>query len=465
MSTTGPPSTDVGVRRPRRWRDHRPAIIRIAGLARIRKLEKHLIGIQSLVQEIKKSETRAREASAADSLADDMRALSGRIRREHQQESARGSLPLPGSESEIAACIDSLDQRISETIKRLKGAIQEEKKLQQLEQEMRREEERKRVEAEKRRQEEELRKRKADLEAKFLIENAAAAATAAAVRTSNGSSGELQDRMRKEAACQAQQETLDHELAIRIARENGSSDQVSPVLLPKMLSTGVQTSTTTAAVATKGLNSKYEFLTKWKYSELRDTINTSCDIDLLEACKAEFHRRLKVYHEWKAKNAKNINNNINNNNGGGLMSAFDPLDDGHENRDRAPACIMQNSIGSASLMAAPGAGAGMNGSSKVAESRFFRIPFVRPSLISGQKGWWFAHFEGQWIARQMELHPEKPAILLLAGTCELLLLPLLPSPSPSSASFFLLSSSSLISLSCVAFCVSAARDTLRNRVQ
>jgi myosin-6 len=48
---------------------------------------------------------------------------------------------------------------------------------------------------------------------------------------------------------------------------------------------------------------KYD-LSKWKYSELRDAINTSCDIELLEACRHEFHRRLKVYHAWKAKNRK-----------------------------------------------------------------------------------------------------------------------------------------------------------------
>merc|ERR1719348_1335924 len=45
-------------------------------------------------------------------------------------------------------------------------------------------------------------------------------------------------------------------------------------------------------------------LAKWKYAELRDTINTSCDIELLEACREEFHRRLKVYHAWKARNKK-----------------------------------------------------------------------------------------------------------------------------------------------------------------
>ena len=89
-------------------------------------------------------------------------------------------------------------------------------------------------------------------------------------------------------------------------------------------------------------------LTKWKFAELRDTINTSCgkyniteelrlciinehirytkltqlslththlslslfpfppflDIDLLEACRDEFHRRLRVYHAWKARNKR-----------------------------------------------------------------------------------------------------------------------------------------------------------------
>ena len=31
----------------------------------------------------------------------------------------------------------------------------------------------------------------------------------------------------------------------------------------------------------------------------------SPDVELLNACKEEFHRRLKVYHEWKTKNLKN----------------------------------------------------------------------------------------------------------------------------------------------------------------
>lgn len=55
--------------------------------------------------------------------------------------------------------------------------------------------------------------------------------------------------------------------------------------------------------------------------------------------------------------------------------------------------------------------------------RYFRIPFVRPttsgqqdnSNASCKRGWWYAHFDGQYVARQMELHPDKAPILLVAG--------------------------------------------------
>ncbi len=55
--------------------------------------------------------------------------------------------------------------------------------------------------------------------------------------------------------------------------------------------------------------------------------------------------------------------------------------------------------------------------------RYFRIPFVRPTAnsmhgaadLNAKRGMWYAHFDGQYVARQMELHPEKPPILLVAG--------------------------------------------------
>lgn len=54
------------------------------------------------------------------------------------------------------------------------------------------------------------------------------------------------------------------------------------------------------------------------------------------------------------------------------------------------------------------------------QQRYFRIPFIRPGdqykdPHGKKKGWWYAHFDGPWIARQMELHPDKQPILLVAG--------------------------------------------------
>ena len=48
------------------------------------------------------------------------------------------------------------------------------------------------------------------------------------------------------------------------------------------------------------------------------------------------------------------------------------------------------------------------------EQRYFRVPFVKSSNL-GEKGWWYSHFDGQWIARQMEIHPNKQPLLLRAG--------------------------------------------------
>lgn len=54
------------------------------------------------------------------------------------------------------------------------------------------------------------------------------------------------------------------------------------------------------------------------------------------------------------------------------------------------------------------------------QQRYFRIPFIRPAdqykdPHNKKKGWWYAHFDGPWIARQMELHPDKQPIVLVAG--------------------------------------------------
>lgn len=180
-----------------------------------------------------------------------------------------------------------------------------------------------------------------------------------------------------------EQERRDHELAVRLAQESNGQVEDSPPPIRRSEQIRNQAALT---------NKKYD-LSKWKYSELRDAINTSCDIELLEACRHEFHRRLKVYHAWKARNRRRTTMDEN---------------------ERAPKSIME--------AAAKTPRSQMKQSIVESSQRYFRIPFIRPTVTGqqdshapGKRGWWYAHFDGQYVARQMELHPDKAPILLVAG--------------------------------------------------
>jgi myosin-6 len=103
-----------------------------------------------------------------------------------------------------------------------------------------------------------------------------------------------------------ERERRDYDLARRLASETGGEAD-----LPYLQRT-----------RRPALNQKYD-LSKHTYAQLRDIINTSCgkyfklqkqknstyliDLELLDACREEFHRRLKVYHAWKLKNRKGKN--------------------------------------------------------------------------------------------------------------------------------------------------------------
>jgi len=188
------------------------------------------------------------------------------------------------------------------------------------------------------------------------------------------------DRANARLAEQREQERRDHEIAVRLAEETGGGvEELTPSL---------KRSSSVAAQREANANKKYD-LSKWKYAELRDTINTSCDIELLEACREEFHRRLKVYHAWKARNRKK-------------ESTFD---DGM----RAPTSVTEQAGKFPVTLTGPG-----NRKSVIStDQRYFRLPFSKPNTEA--RGWWYAHFDGDWIARQMEIHPGKDSILLLAG--------------------------------------------------
>lgn len=89
---------------------------------------------------------------------------------------------------------------------------------------------------------------------------------------------------------------------MRLAQDLGNAE-VDPI--KPMSSSSPPKSPLSSSSFTTSSGRKYD-LSKWKYAELRDAINTSCDIELLEACREEFHRRLKVYHAWKSKNKKQL---------------------------------------------------------------------------------------------------------------------------------------------------------------
>ena len=81
------------------------------------------------------------------------------------------------------------------------------------------------------------------------------------------------------------------------------------------------------AIAEAAVAALSDFST-WTYERLRDTINTStglckssrdykhrlaggrfADVEILQACRGEFHRRMRAYRQWKLTNAKNTRKN------------------------------------------------------------------------------------------------------------------------------------------------------------
>lgn len=172
---------------------------------------------------------------------------------------------------------------------------------------------------------------------------------------------------------QQEQERRDRELALRLVSDDSNLvDDMSPL-----------------ARSNSSMKSKSKYdLSKYTYAQLRDTINTSNDIELLAATKEEFHRRLKVYHEWKTKNKKS----------------------GADSDNRVPKAIVSSS--KLSALKAEKGGEDLQ--------RYFRIPFLKPGDEHRndefkKKGWWYGHFDGKWIARQMELYAEKVPLLMVAG--------------------------------------------------
>ncbi|XP_058422737.1 unconventional myosin-VI isoform X4 [Diceros bicornis minor] len=293
-------------------------------------------------------------------------------------------------QKEYDALVKSSEELLS-ALQKKKQQEEEAERLRRIQEEMEKERKRREEDERRRRKEEEERRMKLEMEAKRKQEEEERKKREDDEKRIHAEVEAQLARQREEESQQQavlEQERRDRELALRIARSEAEliSDEAQADLA---LRRGPAVQATKAAAGTK----KHD-LSKWKYAELRDTINTSCDIELLAACREEFHRRLKVYHAWKSKNKKRNT----------------------ETEQRAPKSVtdyaQQNP---AAQLPARQQEIEMN-----RQQRFFRIPFIRPAdqykdPQNKKKGWWYAHFDGPWIARQMELHPDKPPILLVAG--------------------------------------------------
>ncbi|XP_029399429.1 unconventional myosin-VI isoform X3 [Mus pahari] len=390
-------------------RRHKP---RIDGLVKVGTLKKRLDKFNEVVSALKdgKPEVNRQIKDLEISIDALMAKIKSTMMTREQIQKEYDTLVKSSEELLSALQKKKKQEEEAERLRRIQEEMEKERKRREEDEERRRkEEEERRMKLEmeaKRKQEEEERKKREDDEKRIQAEVEAQLA-----------------RQREEESQQQAvlaQECRDRELALRIAQNeselisdeaqgdtalrslsscsatsktNGTRPQMTPEQMAKemseILSRGPAVQATKAAAGTK----KHD-LSKWKYAELRDTINTSCDIELLAACREEFHRRLKVYHAWKSKNKKRNT----------------------ETEQRAPKSVtdyaQQNP---AAQLPARQQEIEMN-----RQQRFFRIPFIRPAdqykdPQNKKKGWWYAHFDGPWIARQMELHPDKPPILLVAG--------------------------------------------------
>uniref|UniRef100_A0A7N6BMB5 Unconventional myosin-VI n=1 Tax=Anabas testudineus TaxID=64144 RepID=A0A7N6BMB5_ANATE len=356
---------------------HKP---RIDGMVKVQNLRKHMERFNEVVNGLK--EGKQEMAKQVQELGASIDTLLAKIK--------ATVMTWKEIDMEYQQLVKRSEQLLS-SMQKKKQQEEESERLKHIEEEMEKERKRREKEEQRRKQEEEDRRLHIKVEVLWCV----------FVRVLQAEL-EVQLALEREEQVQRtailEQERRDRELAMRIAQSEAEliteEGQMDAAL--RSCSSSPQVQATKAAAGVK----KYD-LSKWKYAELRDVINTSCDIELLAACREEFHRRLKVYHAWKSKNKKRN-------------------DDGSD--QRAPKCVTDYGYhpppaeqNPAPPMTAQHQEVAMN-----RQQRYFRIPFIRPAdqykdPQNKKKGWWYAHFDGPWIARQMELHPDKRPIVLVAG--------------------------------------------------
>lgn len=378
---------------------HKP---RYQGIIKIRKLQVQLDNIGKLVGSLKKDQSvLAKNVEGLKQAIDDAVI---KVKGNLMKRDAIDTLYF-GLVSNLNKQLKDVEQRVEqqkveeeqERLRKIQEQMELERKRREEEERKRKqeEEERKmRMEMEVRRKLEEEEQRKKDEEERIKREKEEADRQLQALKAAEEQKAREEEQRRW---AMIEQERRDRELALRLTQDPDALDaevQQAPQLPLQR--------------ALPPREKKKHDLSSWKYAELRDTINTSCDIELLEACRLEFQRRLKVYHQWKKTNKAR-----------GTDQEGAP--------QRAPQDIMVAVENAPPLPPRPSRPEQATASPALPPrrpQRYFCVPFVRRSnqyrdSEFKKQGSWFAHFDGQWIARQMEIHPGKPALLLVAGEDDL----------------------------------------------
>ncbi|KAM4694163.1 unconventional myosin-VI isoform 2-T3 [Discoglossus pictus] len=391
-------------------RKHKP---RIDGMVKVQTLKKRLDKFNEVVNALKEGKQEmSKQVKDLESSIDALLAkIKNTIMTRDQIEREYDTLVRSSGQLLSSLQKKKKEEEEAERLRRIQDEMERERKRREAEEELRRKDENdRRLKAEievKRKQEEEERKKREEEERRIQVEVETQLARDRQEESQQQTILEQERRDRELAMriAQSEAELINEEFGPDSALRSGSLQQ-SPVNpkagglksrmtmeemakeMTEILSRGVQVQATKSAASVK----KHD-LSKWKYAELRDAINTSCDIELLASCREEFHRRLKVYHAWKSKNKKRNT----------------------ETEQRAPKSVTDYAQQNPMPLPARQQEVEMN-----RQQRYFRIPFIRPAdqykePQNKKKGWWYAHFDGTWIARQMELHPDKPPIMLVAG--------------------------------------------------
>ncbi|KAM4694161.1 unconventional myosin-VI isoform 1-T2 [Discoglossus pictus] len=400
-------------------RKHKP---RIDGMVKVQTLKKRLDKFNEVVNALKEGKQEmSKQVKDLESSIDALLAkIKNTIMTRDQIEREYDTLVRSSGQLLSSLQKKKKEEEEAERLRRIQDEMERERKRREAEEELRRKDENdRRLKAEievKRKQEEEERKKREEEERRIQVEVETQLARDRQEESQQQTILEQERRDRELAMriAQSEAELINEEFGPDSALRSGSLQQ-SPVNpkagglksrmtmeemakeMTEILSRGVQVQATKSAASVK----KHD-LSKWKYAELRDAINTSCDIELLASCREEFHRRLKVYHAWKSKNKKRNTETEQRAPKSVTDYDFAPFMNNATQQNPMPLPARQQEVE-------------MN-----RQQRYFRIPFIRPAdqykePQNKKKGWWYAHFDGTWIARQMELHPDKPPIMLVAG--------------------------------------------------